>query len=97
MLETLAASGLGDVTADRRGASAASWHRSLTSSANFATLIDDELDGALYRVPEAAKKAAEAREERRKAAVTRPAPKSCAEPGCGLLLPASGRCDCQDF
>jgi len=92
MLETLAAAGLGDGTADRRGATAVSWHRSLTSSANFATMIDDELDGALYRVPEAARKAAEAREERRKANTPRLVA-VCADPLCGMVLPASGDCE----
>lgn len=86
----MGAAGLGDVTADRRKATARSWLAALGSDADLGARIQVTGMDASSRVQAAAEQAAEARRRVREAARERPVP-VCSS--CNQALPATGRCD----
>jgi hypothetical protein len=91
MQEYLTDGGLGDGTAERRGASASSWLNALTRDADFAHAMSCQVENARERSIEAAVHAAEA-QAARSLAKREVVPASCG--GCFMVLPSSGICGC---
>jgi hypothetical protein len=91
MLNELSDAGLGDGTAERRGACATSWFQALTHDETFDDLVGEELNGARERAGAAAAHAYEARTLRISALAPR---RAAVCTSCFMELPASGVCSC---